>query len=117
MINIKLSKRYALTSDSRQFILNKIKIANETKRDKKTNEIIYKKGDELLFPFAFFPSLEAAIKGIPDKIILNSNIKTIDGLITQYKKTIDKLLCINIENENNKEEKIIKKLNRKDIRK
>ena len=95
-INIKISKKFALTSDKNQFVLNKIRIAEETKREKENN-ILYKKGDELLFPFAFYSSFESALKSIPDRIVMQSNANSFVSLTKKYQKIIDQILSANNE--------------------
>lgn len=90
-IRIKLSKKYMLTSDKKQFILNKIKIAKETKKNN-DGEIIVRKGDEILFPFGFYPTLESALKQIPDRIVMDSNATSFLLLKKKYQKTIDRIL-------------------------
>ena len=92
MVKIRLSKKLMLTSDSKyQFVLNKIKKAKETKRDK-DNKIICRKGDELLFPFAYYGNLESVLKEIPSKVAMQSNVKSLSDLIKIYQLTVESLL-------------------------
>lgn len=116
MIRIKIHEKYMLTSDNKQFILNKIKIAKETKRDK-DRQIIYREGDELLFPFSFYPSLESAIKKIPDRILMTSDANSIKELIENYKSIVNKLLGINFDDLNKKDSKSKKIKSDSNIRK
>lgn len=90
-IKIRLSNKLLLTNDKRQFILKEIKIAKETKRDD-NDEIIYRKGDELYFPIAFYPNLHSALKQIPDRVIMQSSITKLDKIIKIYNDTLNKLL-------------------------
>lgn len=90
-IKIRLSNKLLLTNDKRQFILKEIKIAKETKRDD-NDEIIYRKGDELYFPIAFYPNLYSALKQIPDRVIMQSSITKLDKTIKIYNDTLNKLL-------------------------
>lgn len=95
-MKIKLSKNLILTNDKRQFILNKVKQAKEDKYDEDDNLII-KKGDDILFPISYYSNLESLLKCIPDKVILNSSIQNIADLINIYKKMTKKLLDIPME--------------------
>lgn len=90
-IKIRLSNKLLLTNDKRQFILKEVKIAKETKRDD-NDEIIYRKGDELYFPIAFYPNLHSALKQIPDRVIMQSSITKLDKTIKIYNDTLNKLL-------------------------
>lgn len=90
-IKIRLSNKLLLTNDKRQFILKEVKIAKETKRDD-NDEIIYRKGDELYFPIAFYPNLYSALKQIPDRVIMQSSITKLDKTIKIYNDTLNKLL-------------------------
>lgn len=107
MIRIKLSKKLVLTSDSRQFILNKSKKAKEDKYDKDDN-LILKRGDEVLYPIGHYGDLKSALIAIPNRVVMNSNITKIDRMINLYKKTVDNLLDIDllIKEESKKEEDI-----------
>lgn len=91
-----------LTSDSRQYILNKIKLRTETKRDNK-GKIIYRKGEEYLFPFEYFPSLEVVLRKVPDKILMRSNITSVKGLIKKYNQIVEILLEIKLDDIKEKE--------------
>ena len=90
MVKIKLSKKIYLTSDNNQFSLSKLKTISKTIRDK-NDKAIYKKGDEILRPFAHYSSLQAVLKSVPDRILMNSNITTLENLIKKYNKIVNKI--------------------------
>ena len=90
MVKIKLSKKIYLASDNNQFSLSKLKIIPKTIKDK-NDKIIYKKGDEILKPFAHYSSLQAVLKSVPDRILMNSNITTLENLIKKYNKIVNKI--------------------------
>ena len=92
-ISIRLSKRLLLTSDKRQFILKEVKKAKETKRNT-DGEILYRKGDELYYPIAFYPDIKTCLKMIPDRVLMRSNVRTLSRAVKIYSDATEKLLEI-----------------------
>jgi hypothetical protein len=87
-IKINLSDKLVLTSDKRQFILNQRSIAEEGKTDKDGN-VMHRAGDEILSPFAFYSDLASCLNCVPNRVIMQSNAKTIGEVLDEVKNVRD----------------------------
>lgn len=86
MINIKLSDKYSITSDTRQYILNEHRIVQEGGKNE---------GEEYIVGVAYCSTLASLLKTYKERVIRVSNVETLDDLINIVENTdkhIDEVL-------------------------
>lgn len=88
-MKIALDVNYTITTDSNNYILNKVS------QDKK--------GKEVLSPFKFYPNIWSACDGFINEKVLHSKVRTLSGLVAYHNQLVDdvrKLFKVAEYNEN-----------------
>ena len=85
MLNIKIDDKYVITADSRNYMLQEVKIAKEGKN----------KGEETHYTIGYYGKIGQALQGFKEHKIRTSNISNFDELLTTIQdidRTIKKIL-------------------------
>lgn len=85
MLKITLDKKYKLVSDSKNYMIQKVGQVQDGE----------KKGDETITTMGYYGSLESALKNYKELLIRESDIETIEELLSTIKeidKKIEKIL-------------------------
>ena len=70
-MNIRINKDWRLTTDARNFIIEKCRIAQTDSKE-------HKKGDEVWTQVAFYAKLDRALEGLVKYSLLDCDAKTFD---------------------------------------
>jgi hypothetical protein len=72
-MDIRINDQWAITSDSNQFVLNRVKIADSDRTDKYGNTIL-RAGDEYYQSAGYYFSLKSVLEALPEKALKESGI-------------------------------------------
>ena len=89
-MNIRINQDWKLTTDPRNFIIEKRRIA-QTDTDKQ------KKGDELWVQIAYYAKLDLALQGLVKHYLLDSTATTLEELRTCLRSIQDDIEAIRTE--------------------
>ena len=91
-IKIDLNDKWVLTSDDKQFILNRRSWAQEDKYDKE-GKLIVRAGDEQLSPCAFWGDVRSLLAALPSRVVMStSDANTLEQLANDYRRVMAEIL-------------------------